>query len=257
MFDAWDFANVPLNRPNVRVRNISGPYSLPPLRGSNVALSSRAGAIWLPKLHEPRHITLELLIFDPGGGEHELIRRTVEEFATLFARATQDTLTHYEPDGTIRTAQAQVEAFVPVDTSGIGIVWSCSVDFLLSDVYLYGPNITDAARAIPASPTTFTFTHPGIVRGMRITLDLLGPITNPRLTNVTNGIYVEALVTVAPGTHLVIDAVNAGANAIGSIRHSGSRELMFFEPKANLLSVTGSAMTGATALTTTFSPAYL
>ena len=103
-------------------------------------------------------------------------------------------------------------------------------------------------------------THPGTVRGGKVLLDVTGPIANPRVTNVGNGQYVEALVTVASTTHLVIDtaaftALNDGANAIGSIRHSGAYRFLELDPGTQTLRVTATTPGGS--LSVTFSPPYL
>ncbi|HEY5276116.1 MAG TPA: hypothetical protein VIK38_06205, partial [Coriobacteriia bacterium] len=66
--------------------------------------------------------------------------------------------------------------------------------------------------------------------------------------------------TVASAKHLLIDvasftALNDGANAIGSIRHSGSVRFLEVDPGSQILRVTSTTPGGS--LTVTFSPGYL
>ena len=91
-----------------------------------------------------------------------------------------------------------------------------------------------------------------------------GPISNPRLTNLTidagASFYVEALVTVASAKVLVIDcgaftAANDGVNAIGSLRHSGAFEFFRLQPGANSLRVTATSPGGSLAIA--YSPPYI
>lgn len=124
----------------------------------------------------------------------------------------------------------------------------------------YGDDVTDAGRAIAASPTAFALEHPGDEETHAVTLDFTGPITNPRVTNLTTDTYVECLVGVAAGEHLVIDgaaftALNNAVNAIGSIRHSGDRRWLVIAPGTNNLQVSASVPGGT--LTTTFRTPYL
>lgn len=268
MFDGYSWTSpfgvtIPLNRPYVKVKNTSGHNKMPPMRGSDVALTSRTGQKWLPKIHDSRHLTFDLIIYSPNGEDSAaIVQRTLDEFNTAFGTTwAQGILTHYLPSGLVVTAQATVLAFEPVDVSLIGVVWSCTLDLYLADPFFYSASKV-TTTSIPASPTTASVVHPGTVRGSKILLDLLGPISNPEVLNPVNSVSVQCLVTVAAGTHLLIDcdaftALNNGVNAIGSIVHSGAFEFMIFEPGTNPLAVTGTGMTGATQLATTFTPPYL
>jgi len=107
-------------------------------------------------------------------------------------------------------------------------------------------------------------TNAGTVPAEKMVLDFLGPISNPRLANLTldagGAWYVEGLVTVAAGEHLLIDtglwtATNGGLEAIGSIRHSGAFVFFRLAPGPNSLRVTATSPGGS--LTITYSSAYI
>lgn len=126
--------------------------------------------------------------------------------------------------------------------------------------YWLGVAVADAARAIAASPTDFTMVHPGTERSHRFVATFVGPIDNPRITNLSTDTYVEVLVSVAAGETLVIDgeaftAEVDGDSVIGSVRHSGARQWLLFDPGDNDLRVTATTPGGT--LTTTFDPVYL
>jgi hypothetical protein len=164
------------------------------------------------------------------------------------------------PDASSRTAQAEVLSFKASDTA-LRIAHAAVVEFYLPDPYFYGSNVVDTTRAVPASPTDFTFTHPGSARGWKLALDILGPVASPRVTNVTNGCYLEVLVTVAGTKHLLVDAelmtaTNDGVFAGGSVRHSGDALWLPIEPGANTLRVTGTGLSAATRITTTLKPPF-
>jgi hypothetical protein len=167
------------------------------------------------------------------------------------------------PDGSVRTALAECvswQAYNPKDIGGDAALLGGVATLLLSDPFFYTAEVTDANRAVGGSPTNFTLTNPGTTGARRVTLDFLGPIVNPRLTN-ANGVYVECLVTVASTKHLLIDcsaftALNDGANVVGSIRHLGAYEWMRLDPGDNSMALTSSGFTGATTLSTSFYPPY-
>lgn len=268
--DRWSFRYHPLNRPGVLfVRQMTGESSLPPLRGTDYTTMGVPGQLFVSKLADKRRTGLEIVLQDTLG--RGLMGGLLDELAGIFANRAQGPLQHFYPDGTIRTAQAEVAAWQPVDIStgtgqgGVGTLYAGVADFELADPYFYGPAVA-VSGLIPASPTTLNVTDPGTVRGPAqqgtLTLDLLGPISNPQIVNAANGLSVQCLVTVAAGTHLIIDcvaftALNDGVNAIANIRHSGALEFMVLEPGPNALAVTGTGVSGATSLTVTFTPAYL
>lgn len=263
--DRWSFRGVDLTTLMVNLREITGAEDLPPLRGGNVVIAGAAGRRYMAKESESRRIAFALWIgpmADDGSlvepTAHRQAQANLDALGALFAQPGQGALVHYMPDGTTRTAQAEVAAFDSIDRPAaetfLGVV-----DFELADPWFYGPDVVDTARAISASPTAWTFVHPGKVRGHRVLLDFIGPIANPRMTNTTLGIWVECLVTVASGKHLLIDgeavtATNDGVNAIGSIRHSGALAWLLMTPGNNALSVTATTPGGT--LTTTFRPPY-
>jgi Siphovirus-type tail component, C-terminal domain len=259
----WSFRGYPLNRSELRVRAMTGVHGVPPLRGNDFVTTGVTGQLYVRKLADSRRIGLELLLTDSGWTG--MIPTLLDELALLFADRAQGALVQYHPDGSIRTAQAEVVDWLPADSkANIGALYIGVADFLLADPWFYTPAVV-VTGSIPSSPTTVTVTNPGTAypHGPQgtLTLDLLGPIANPVISNAANGVSVTINVTVAAGTHLVVDcvaftALNNGVNAIASVQHSGALPFMVLQPGANPLTVTGTGMTGATALTCTFTPAY-
>lgn len=163
-------------------------------------------------------------------------------------------------DGTVVTIPARAE-FPFGWGSEPGATRRVSIGLEATDPpYWRGVEVVDSARAISASPTDFVLANPGTERTHEIVLEITGPITNPRILNQTNGVYVELLVSVLTGTTAIIDglaftALRGAINDIGSIRHSGARQWLLLEPGNNSIRVTRTAGTGT--LTTRFRPVYL
>ena len=263
--DRWTFDGTDLSSYATMVRSIAGAEDLPDLRGDNVAVPNLPGRRWASKLPDARRFALALHVtpMNASGGLTEATQArqaqaNIDALRTLFSKPGRRSLVHVLPDGSNRTAQAEAVGFAVNPEAGRH-AWSCVVDFLLADPHFYGANVVDTARSIAASPTAFAFVNPGSDRTNGIVLDFTGPIANPRVTNGTNGIYVECLVTVGAGLHLVIDcakftALNDGVQAIGSIRHSGDFRWLILEPGSNALSVTATSPGGT--LTTTATAPY-
>ena len=245
-----------LDRPTLRVRQMTGYKAAPPLRGTDVVVASYPGQVWLEKQHDARKISLELLIFDQSGGD---LTPLLDELAAAFSAHARGTLTLYEDDGTILASAAQVSAYAPAPQTPAAQWWIAMTEFTLADPYLYGPTVT-VVTDVSSSPAVQNLIHPGTVRGWKPVFTLTGAATNPEIVNGANGVSVQALVSVPGGQTLIIDcgawtATLNGSSVIGSIRHAGAFPFMFIEPGSNLLTITGGS-TGA-ALTTVFSPPWL
>lgn len=255
--DRWTFAGTDLSTYATMVRSLDDVEDFGPLRGEDLAVPNLQGRRWKPKLPDARRVGLGLLItdMDAAGGLTEAnvqaqAQKNLDSLRTLFAKPGTFSLVHVLPDGSSRTAQAEVVQFTATEQRGRRQTFLAAVDFMLADPYFYGADLVDAARAIPASPTAFNLANPGSARTSGVVLDFLGPISNPRFTNTTNGIYLECLVTVAATKHLIVDckaftAENDGVNAIGSIRHSGDFRWMVLEPGTNAISVTATSPGGS------------
>lgn len=264
VLNRWSFRGSPLNRPDLRVRQMTGPHSLPPVRGKDFLAMGSVGQLYVPKIADSRRIGLELLMTEVLSAGR--IASLLDELGALFADRSQGALAHYHPDGTVRTGMAEVADWSPADSNAhVGALYVGIADFLLADPWLYTPAQTVTA-AVPSSPTAFTVTNPGTAYPCgpqgALTVTYTGPISNPVLTNAANGVSLTVNVTVAAGTTLVVDcvaytALNSGANAIASVQHSGAAQFMVLQPGANPLTVTGTGMTGATAVSVWFTPPYI
>lgn len=263
ILNRWSFRGFPLNRSDIRVRAMTGPLSVPPSRGSDFLTMGTTGQLWVRKIADSRRIGLELLL--TGVYRPDSISAYLDSLAVLFADRSQGQLVHYHPDGSIRTALAEVADWSPADSkSNIGALYVGIADFLLTDPWFYTPAVV-VTGSIPTSGSTLAVANPGTAYPCgpqgTLTLDLLGPVVDPVITNAANGVSVTVNVTVASGKHLIIDcakwtALNDGVNAIGSVQHSGALPFMVLQPGSNVLTVTGTGITGATALTVTFTPPY-
>lgn len=270
MPERWRFRGTDLSTYAVLVRKVDGVDELPPLRGENRVVPAITGRRFARKRMDQTRLTLALWVqsMNAAGGLTETtnarqVRANLDSLYALFGDRTAGALVRVMPDGSERTATAEVVAIGNLEDGWAGEAIGLTVDFLLADPVFYGAPAT-ATQAIAASPTNFTLTNPGSTSTHRPVLTFTGPIANPRLANLTidagGAFYVEALVTVASAKQLVIDcsawtALNDGVNAIGSIRHSGAFEFLRLEPGANSLRVTASSPGGSLAIA--YSPPYI
>ena len=262
MPERWRWAGVDLDTYARMVTQTSGTDTLPPLRGSDILVPSRVGRLYGSKVHDARRLALTLWVSDmddTGSSVHPDARTgaraNLDTLQGLFVTEKVGMLERLMPDGTTRTATAEVVTCEiggnPVGLDGFPMV----VDFSLPDPWFYGA-VAPASITLNANPKAGSYDNPGTVPTHRIVFDITGPASNPRITNTTNGWYLEALVNVAAGTHLILDcwaatAENDNLNAIGSVRHSGGALWFRLEPGVNNLSVSGTSLGGDLTITAT------
>lgn len=270
MPERWRFKGTDLSTYAVLVRKVDGVDELAPLRGENVTVPSITGRRFARKQPDQKRLTLALWVqsMNASGTLTEptnarQVRANLDALYAVFADRTAGPLVRVMPDASERTTTAEVVAIGSIEDNYAGEAVGLVVDFLLPDPAFYGSAAT-VTQAIAASPTNFALAYAGTLATHRPVLTFTGPISNPRLTNLTldagAGFYVEALVTVGAGDELVIDcgawtATNDGVNAIGSIRHSGAFEFFRLVPGPNSLRVTATAPGGS--LDVDYSPSYL
>lgn len=155
-------------------------------------------------------------------------------------------------DGTVLTTQAQATDAIQW---GDGLAWyrKLAIPMVspLGQWFLPTASVDDD---IAASPTDLELIHPGNEHGFWTTITLEGPLDNPRITNLANGIYVECLVPLAAGqtltlvgrykTAVISETGELDINAIASVRHAGDFQWLWLEPGANTLRVTSDTTGG-------------
>ena len=110
-------------------------------------------------------------------------------------------------------------------------------------------------------PATLNLTNIGTATAEKLTLDFLGPILNPTVTNTTNGTSVTINENGSGYKHLIVDtgaytAINDGNSVIGSLTHSGAAPFLTLNPGLNVLQVSGGSCTGSTLVTVSFAPPF-
>jgi hypothetical protein len=263
MPEQWRFRGVDLSTWAVMVRSVDGADEHPPLRGENTAVPSIAGRRFARKAPDQRRIALALYVQSMAADgtraeatNERQVRANLDALYAVLGLRTQGALVRVMPDGSERTAQAEVVAVGSIEDSFGKHAIGLTADFLLADPYMYGAPAS-TTQAAPASPADFTVVNAGSAATHRAVLTLTGPLANPRLANLTidpgGAFWCECLVTVAAGTDLVVDcgawtALNDGVNAIGSVRHSGAFEFFRLDPGANSLRLTATSAGGSVRL---------
>ena len=173
----WAFRGFALNQNGARVRDMTGIFGLPPLRGDNFLTMGQTGQLFVPKLHDQRTISLAITVYEDWLNGTSA-QGFFDQLAILFANRTQGALTYTDLTGYTRTGQAECVGWTPADQSVVGTVWTGVADFLLADPWLYGTTIT--GNVVPNAGIAFAYPVSSNISGPRTTW-------SAALTGVTSG----------------------------------------------------------------------
>lgn len=265
-------ADTDLSTLAIVVAKAVGVDDQPALRGADVAYTGLPGQQFFAKLPDSRVVTLNLYAFplNPDGSsmgvdDRTASRRNLDSLQALFAVRRPQRLTRVMPDGSGRTAMAEVVKVTRIDRTADGLMYGLSVDFQLADPWFYGPILVDGPRSFGASPLTYTLTHPGDVIGHKVWFEFLGACTKPTVVNLNTGQSIEYQGTALGSTErLIVDCAGSaayrnGASVIGDIAHFSPpgrpAALMEMWPGANPMQVTSTSPGGT--VTTWLQPPYV
>lgn len=270
----WDVDGVPLNTYCWAIKSIGGSRSgLPPLRGENKLLPNREGRSFRPKKPDSRVITLAMWVagMDPDtdapsthnqivqwNDNWDYLRRlfwTPDREISLTRRWLSNAA---NPTLIEASAKAQIAGAMEPNMTGRSRA-DFAVDLLLADPFFYGEEITMTI----AANTTVAVYNPGDSKtsNMPFTIEWVGSLINPKLTNLTNGSWMQPNTLIPLDTQIDTDiktykAVRSTdlASMNTSISHAGARQWISLEPGANQFRLDA---TGSGAAILRFIPAYV
>ncbi len=286
----WEIDGVSLHQHGWSVTTFGGGrYDLPARRGENITLAYRPGQVHRPKLADARVISLVMwltgsdpatgaavddprlrfndswdflrrLVWKPAGGQVDLTRR--------WWLSDDDGI----PQLVTATGKAEIgDSMTPTMTGPTRAEFTMTL--LMADPYFYGSPVT---TTIPrgSSASVVNAGHDIAAHG-QLQIEFMGPLTNPKLTNLTpdtdTWVLYKGSIPANGRVRLSVNTFEAwkllpefwapeskpppSAYVLGEIVNFGQRYWMSLLPGANLLSLSADSGTGHAVVT--FRPPYV
>lgn len=252
---------LPLNTVAKAVKTKSGRLVTASVRGSNQVVAGRSGSIYTPnKSFDEGRFVLPMWVLgtDDDGGipsgtrlkefykNKELLQRVfTKRYGLLDVEATQ-------PDGTIRQAMCECLSVIDFEmfSQNDGQI---NVELIIPSVFWEDQNQISVTSAAVTNGATAVFSGNPLNGGTAPSDDAAyivratgGTLTNPRLTDLTTGNWVQYSGVLASGSDWMVNAATwqsrtgaalgfsdtGGTNVIGSTTRSGSSRLLTLTPVA-------------------------
>lgn len=271
----WDVDGVSLQTLAQNISTLGGSrWGVPPLRGENIQIPGRPGALWQPKIADSRTLTLAMWVRgtdangNVSGDPKQTFTANWRSLQQLLWRhdGTQFALTKRWNDGSgVKSATALVEFAGGLEPSMIGPHGAkFTIDLLLADPYFYGAEVTSTLAVGVGQVVTNAGDVPVSSYGMSLKFN--GALTAPKVTNssVSPNVWASVGGAISGGDSITLDVAEFTAtkqsdssNQIGNVTYSpGPRGEWFYLAKGgNTLTLTASA--GAGTCTFKHRPAYL
>jgi hypothetical protein len=231
---------------------INDYLSTPARRGDNQFIPFRHGGTFVKKFYDERTISLGVAVI---ADDLAAMETALDTLRAAFAPMTEQVLEVTMEDASVRQANAIVDSSISVEliTQRVAKV---VIDFKLSyPFFRLSTAIADTTTTIDASPHAMVVDNPGTVEERDPTIIFTGPLTDPVITNSTNGkvlTYTGAIetghtVTISTNTTGEYIAVHSiDGNVIGNVTHSGDTALMTFDVGESTLAITSDVATTGT-----------
>lgn len=266
----WSVNGISLHQFGWSVTTLSGTrYALPTKRGENTPYAYIPGSSHRIKVDEERVISLQMFMTgsDPATGipgsnpvqkwndNWDTLRRLVYSPTGSQVTLTRRTLlTNWLGSGTpLLTVDALAEMTGTMEPTMTGRTRAEFVlDFTLADPYFYGGSETQNLTKDIISPVVNT--GHVVAKARHMSIDLIGPLTNPTVTNLSTSPVTSVTFTgtIGSGSTLTINVSQfqallapANTNQIAKISHSGNRNWFALYPGNNNIRLTATSGTGS------------
>lgn len=246
--------------------NISATVlATPAMRGEHLTLAQRSGVI--PTFNRPRDpqefgFNMWVLGCDASTGAipaTRTLRRAMfdSNLATLLRIFTEDhkpiRFKFENASGLNRVADALITDTVSLTTMMARQRGEFTITFMLPDVYWRDETQTNTSSTASSTlPKDLPLTH---LAGSSAPIDdsiitVAGPITNPRVTDLETGTWVQYTGTVAAGVNWVVDSgaftsTVGGSSVRGATSHSGHPRFMYIPTRYNNTNTPTLRLTGS------------
>ena len=235
MPETWSFNSFSLSsRGKWDVESVIEGIGIPKFRGNDLRVPFQHGNRWIKKRFDSRKIVFSMWI---KGADRTDLDDNIDTFLTAIGKPGLHTLSRTLRSGETRLAQAELCSEIHFVRKNPGYA-KFALELELADPFFYGTGEITDIRTVSASPIIWTHINDGSAPVSAMVITLTGPLSNPILRNLNNGIWIQYLGTILNGESVVLDTkyftcVQGEDNMISIVKHGGDACWMILDAGDN------------------------
>jgi hypothetical protein len=222
---------------------------IPKFRGNDLQVPFQHGNRWIKKCFDTRKIVFSMWI---KGTDRVELDDNIDAFLTAIGNPGLHTLSRTMRSGETRLAQAELCAEIHFVRKNPGYA-KFALELELADPFFYGTGKTTDIRTASTSPIIWTHANAGSAPATQMVITLAGPLSNPVLRNLNNGVWIQYLGTILSGEYVVLDTkyftcVQGDDNMISIVKHGGDAYWMILDAGDNSMELATETTGGSVTL---------
>jgi hypothetical protein len=254
--EQWNFNGFALSsRGKWDVESVIEGIGIPKFRGNDLKVPFQHGKRWIRKRFDSRKIVFSMWI---RGTDRVDLDANIDAFLTAIGRPGLHTLSRTLRSGETRLAQAELCSEIHFVRKNPGYA-KFALELELPDPFFYGTAKTTDTQVAASTPLSWTHANAGSAPATQMVITLTGPLSNPVLRNLNNGVWIQYLGTILSGESVVLDTkyftcLLGEDNMISIVKHGGDAYWMILDAGANSMALETDTTGGS--LTLEYYPAF-
>ncbi len=250
MPEQWNFNGFALSfRGKWDVESVIEGIGIPKFRGNDLQVPFQHGKRWIKKRFDSRKIVFSMWI---KGADRTGLDDNIDAFLTAIGNPGLHTLSRTMRSGETRLAQAELCSEIHFVRKNPGYA-KFALELELADPFFYGTAKSTDANVVNSSPFIWIHTNTGSAPATQMVITLAGPLSNPVLRNLNNGIWIQYLGTILSGESVVLNTkyftcLQGDENMISIVKHGGDAYWMMLDAGNNSMTLETDTIGGSVTL---------
>jgi hypothetical protein len=221
--EKWEFNVTDLSsNESWGVESVLEGVGIPKYRGSNIQVPFQHGTRWIKKRYDRRKVVLSMWV---KGTSRTNLDQNIDAFLKTIGIPGVHPLRRTMRSGEIREAQAEVCSEINFVVKEPGYA-KFAFELELADPFFYGQTKVSETKILSSASTSWMHSYIGSAPCTDVVITFTGPLANPKIENLNNGIWLQYLGSIANGETVVLNTadftcIKGSTNMIPAVKHGG------------------------------------
>ncbi len=240
VLEKWTFNGSDLNSSGKwGIESVIGGIGFPKYRGSDLKVPFQHGNRWIKKRFDRRKVILSMWIRGITKAE---LDDNIDEFLKIIGIIGVHSLRRILRSGEVREAQAELCSEINFVRKNPGYA-KFALEFELADPFFYSTIKNNTNKTISTVEYTWVHNYEGSAPLTASIITFTGPLSNPMIKNLNNGIWLQYLGSILAGETVVLNTKDFTckkgiSNMVSAVKHGGDAYWLILENGDNSMKIT-------------------